>query len=995
LAVSDQDWVIALEEMSLFWPASHIRQDDYFLELRDILRSAGLNTILQQTCRNLAHTCYDRAGAETGEASAAFLQAAVALMAEAWLSAEDTEDLVVFCPHCDFSHFARTGDGLRIYRRLAADGQAPLAAPGPRWALADLNRAGLPPAYSQFALSLLRLPALAGLRWLDLGPILWKAGQARTLARTLWLLANDGLSLAPAGQAALGLTPDVLVDMTSRAMVLYGLHDPWQWRQGRSTLYLSGCYQTLQQVLDTYAGSVGGVAADYLQSLRLWYGCYDADEPGLDRNLQEMTRQLKNFLRESQDYLDQSTSLLAIGRVEARKLVEIEEAARLLLASTAPSRLLESQSDLETVLPPTGVPKVLRAASGWTAPSARLSQFFFQAWQTLLALRDERYLSQKRFERDVDALLRQLRKLAAELKQHRDLIFALPHEAVVLRFAYQQEIKYIERLAGGLENSAILEMTLHNRWLDLQAEPDLRFEVTNIGHAPARDVEIVLAPGDFELLEGSPLREIPYLAQSAVETITYPVRPLQPEITLTLSYTYRDRHDQKQAGSRQFRPEVRSLEPLPFKVKVNRYQFGRPIQEPNDFFGRRWELFDILSLLKAGGRQNVLLRGPRRMGKTSLLYMLQRALQDPGTRRLFDVPPEWDADLDQVHPVFVTFQSVPIQSDLAHIYQFFRGLLEQTCQSLSMEPADAQAILDRYVARWPQVGAAEATREQLQAILDRRPGQRIAILLDEYDEVYRPQGRDLDTALRVVVSAEQRLTWVIASTLGLYKESKSVGSPWFNIFLIVELERLTRSAAEELVSAPSREEQVFWRSDAVLSLLQETGRHPAFIQLFCSRLITWLNRERTNYILNETIAAIASQIVAEQETAHSHFEFYWSDTGGVGKLILLLVDESPAPLKRTEIRRRVHARLAAAFGQRPDQRVVDPAGSLVEWRDVQFKDGMEWVEKITNAISPDEQRRYRFTIPLFHRWLRRHRRREDLEKEALDAIAAEMERDFV
>ncbi len=990
--VHSMDWTVAMEEMRLFQPTLD-PQAEHFLELRDIFRKAGLDEALRNTCRNLAWRCYSRT--ETG---VPFLEAAVSLMAEAWLSAEDVEDLVAFFPDPDFARFAETGDGLRVYRQLFGAGAMNAGRPGPTWSLADLVRAGIPAKYSRFAFSLLPPLALPGreeeITWLDLGPVLWKAGQGRSLAKTLWLLVADGLRMAPADRDKLGLTADVLVDLAIRSVVLHGLDDPWQWRQGRYDQNLAGCYRTLHQAIEFHARSAKGTFAAYCDSLNLWFDCYGADTGGIRANLEEMTRLLKGFLRASQDHSNERGSLTTC-QTEAERLIRIEEVVLHPFIGFSASRSPDHYAYTETDLPPTDVPRILRVASSRLESSVRLSPFLGRAWQTFLALRDERRHVQESLERDVEALLRELQRLNGNLKHHQDLLFALPHEAAILRFAYDQEIGEVEKLIGGLEASAILEIGLRNLWLDLETEPDLHFEVTNIGRVPARDIEIVLVQtGEFELLEGSSVREIGSLPSGASETFTYPVRPLLPDVTLTLNYTYRDEHDQKQEGSRPFRPEVRNLEPLPFKVKVNRYQFGRPIQEPGDFFGRRAELLDILSLLAAGGKQNVLLRGPRRMGKTSLFYMLQRALEEPDARRSFDVPPEWNPDLDRVRPVLVTLQSVAIQDDLTHIDQFFRALLEQICQALGIQQTIAQAIVANYTTRSREIGAATAIQEQLEHILGwQRPDRHVVVLLDEYDEVYRPQGRDLDIALRTVVSHEQRLTWIIASTLGLYKESKSVGSPWFNVFRIVELGQLSPGAAQRLVVVPSLKERVYWRSDAIVSLLKETGLHPAFIQLFCGKLIAYLNQERTNFVLNEAIEASANQIVEEQETAHSHFEFYWSDTNGVGKLILLIVDDSPARLKRTEIRQQVLERLEAAFGERSRRPVEDQAGNPLEWRELQFKDGMDWVEKITNAVSPDEQRRFHFTVPLFHRWLRRRRRQENLESEALDVIAAEMERD--
>jgi hypothetical protein len=988
LDVSTEDWIVALEEVGLFQPALN-PQADQFLELRNVLCDSGQETALRQTCRNLALRCYAHS-----EDEPRFLDAAVSLMAEVWLSTEDTEDMVAFFPYRDFPRFVETGDGLRVYRQLAERDAMGLAGSGPRCSLSDLVGAGLPQDYGGFALSLISLPDPvwpSGVHRLDLGPILWKAGQRRSLARTLWLVVSDGLRMSAVERSKLGLAPEALTDLATRAIILCGLDNPWQWRQGRYALFLDGCYHSLQDVLRLNAGSASEHLASYYHALIRWYGCHDGDAEGIHNNLEEMSHLFKDFLWKTRD--DSPTAFLEVCRANATRLEEIVEAALHSLVGLRPPCTLDSSPEIEITLPPAGVPDVLRAASARPKkPADVLSPFFEYAWQVFGALCSERRQLQSR-QQDMDTLLGQLKKLLVDFERHKSQIFALPHETAVLYFAYDQQIKHLKELIGGLESSAILEIELKNLWLDLQAEPDLHFEVTNIGRVAASDIEIVLVQDSgFELLEGTPVHAIVSLPPGASETVTYPVRPLQPEAIATLSYTYWGQHGQKQEGTRQFRPEVRNLELLPFKQKVNRYEFGRPIQEPGDFFGRRQELFNILSLLRAGGRQNVLLRGPRRMGKTSLLYMIKHTLEEPKTRRLFDVPREWDANLNRTCPVFITLQSVDLQSSVS-VNQFFQTLLEQICRALVIGQTAIRTIIGDYATRSQEIGAANAVLEQLDAILGQRPGHRVVVLLDEYDEVYRPAAGDLDTALRTVVSAEQRMTWIIASTLGLYKESKSVGSPWFNVFLIVELGRMSQSAAQDLVQVPSRGERVYWRSDAVLSLLEETGMHPAFIQLFCSKLIAHLNQERTNYVLNNTITTIASQVVEEQETAHSHFEFYWSDASGVSKLILLIVDDSPAPLKRAEIRRQVQRRLEANFGDRPSQRVLDPAGNLVEWRELQFKDGMDWVNKVSNAISRDKQGRFHFTVPLFHRWLIRRRKHEDLSQEALESIAADMERD--
>jgi hypothetical protein len=101
-------WVVALEEATLLQPALQPK-DSQLLELRDVLRDANQAASLRTTCRNLAMRCYQWAESEPD-----FLEMAVSLMAEVWLSVEDTDDLVAFFPHCDFLHFAETGEAIPV-----------------------------------------------------------------------------------------------------------------------------------------------------------------------------------------------------------------------------------------------------------------------------------------------------------------------------------------------------------------------------------------------------------------------------------------------------------------------------------------------------------------------------------------------------------------------------------------------------------------------------------------------------------------------------------------------------------------------------------------------------------------------------------------------------------------------------------------------------------------------------------------------------------------
>lgn len=988
-------WVVALEEVALFNPV--IRADKpLFLELREVLRRAGKERELQATRLALARELIStqekiRSRGLLVTDSQPYLPVARALAAEYWLAQSELEDLIAFCPHNDFNHFLETGDAVRVYRVLEEGDVIPARSVGPEISMAQMVKEGLPEGYGEtvftFPLILYFMHNQPVMYHHSLSELFWKIGETSTLARSLWLASYDLMNGLCGPMPGTQTILDSSIDTALRACVLYSLSNPWTWRQGRWRVYLEGCYKTLVTALRRAAAELEQPLSIYYRALICWYDSFSDENP--ERRLREMLDLLRGFERRIRDRQPPGVDLRSF-LTQSRQFIEISEA---LLRLPYANLLIESKSGQSNVnFRRISVMDGLRKAAYFSEPLPLVSSFFKAAWEFLLGARYKRQQLTSR-EREIDRLIEQLSQLRKDLRREQQHLFAPAHEQKVLKYAFQQEINHIESLTLELETSAKLSITLRNPWVDLHRTVDLTLDVSNVGRVVAEGVEIVLdLGGGIQLLDESAVREVTLLGAGEAKQVHYRVRVVRQDAELRVEYNFRDRRGQDHKDNYSNRLNVRNLDEEPFQVKVNHYQFGRPIQEPTEFYGRRNELENILSQLMAGGKQNLLLRGPRRMGKTSLLYMLQRVLTEPATRRFFNLPPIWDQQLDRVHPVFMSLHSFDLVEGIVAVNQFFRTLLERIAIVLNYPVDDLAWTLASYEQRVKEVGAVNAALEEVGRMLDVYPNERICVLLDEYDEVYRPETGSLDRHLREFVSAEQRLTWIIASTLALFREVKTISSPWFNVFSILELGRLAEEAAVSLVEIPCKDEKVFWRSDAVLTLLTETGRHPAFTQLFCARVIAHLNRIHTNYVLEEIILTVADEIVNEQETATSHFEFYWLDTGGIGRLILLLLDESETPLTRKDLQTRVRNRLAFRFGSLPKQRVPDQSGDPIEWQEREFKQGIDFVEKIVNAITLDEQRRYVFTVPLFRRWLRRRRLTQvTLADETFDTIAQEME----
>ena len=970
------EWVVALEELSTL--GLGLGQDNpHVMELRGVLYQAGYTDALRRSCRALARRLAARAVSR-----AEYWGPAWTLMAEVWLGDEDVTDLVAFFPHADFERFADTGEGLRVYRAL--DEQARDLGPGPRWDLEDLARRDIPTQFRRCGFSLLPLDVITSKTEGTVEPdqldrLLWKAGHETSVAETLALLARDGLQYQARGGL---MSPEILCDLARRALMLFSLGNPWAWRQGRYEQLIGLAYQVLQKTLEYHARSADESARDYYQALILWYGCHDVGGEEVNQRLHQMAVRLRSFLRATR--LDEHDPQVLC----ARYLIEVEEAALYPLAPAGGGRNADRSADDRLSPVDTGHSDALvsRQETGLDCLSPR----FQQAWAHLRALRDDTHHMAVR-ERNPQLQQHKLQSLLMRVRRGHRSLFVLPHEMVILGYIYSREIRELERRVHELRTEARLEILPVNPRVDFRREVELAFEVHNTSRIEARDVEIVLARDpSFDLLDHSSIREFDVLLPGVPRRFTYRIRAVQqPSATFRLSYSYQGLGASQ---SELIQLPVRSLDQVPFKMKGDPYQFGRAITNPADFYGRSEEMRRLLASLYRGGRTNFMLRGPRRMGKTSMLHMLKAALEAPEVRRRFDIPPQWDGALQRFRPVLLDLQAHSFQNEVDYVARFFHSLLDAVSKTIA--PDMRRHLLRMFEKRWREVDVPRAVLQGLDQALACDPNAQVVVLLDEYDEVYRPQGRVLDTALRHVVQSEPRLTWIIASTQFLYKEGKSHGSPWFNILDIVELDCLTERAGQRLIEDPSRNEQVEWQSDAIVALQDETGRHPAFLQLFCSRIMTRLNRETQNYVLPATIAELAELIVEERETIHSHFEFYWADTPGVGRLILLAADETETGATQLRLQNTVRDKLTAHFGELILQRVLDARDDPVAWWTREFDDGMAWVSQVVKAITFNRAtRNYTFTVPLFRRWLQHKKTYVDLSEAALSRIRTEMERD--
>jgi Cdc6-like AAA superfamily ATPase len=232
----------------------------------------------------------------------------------------------------------------------------------------------------------------------------------------------------------------------------------------------------------------------------------------------------------------------------------------------------------------------------------------------------------------------------------------------------------------------------------------------------------------------------------------------------------------------------------------NPYIAGPPITDPNVFFGRQPVLEKIINLLTGNF---VMLIGPRRIGKTSLLHQLVYRL------RLKEAA-------EQFVPVLVNAEGISEA-------EFFHVVMEEIVDALQKYlPPDTITDLSFDLSN-----LAYSTRifsRDLQVILknlqDTLPKPcRLALLLDEMD-LLNSFSVETQSQLRRIFQrfANSNLSVVVAG-VRLHQHWAGESSPFYNMFVPVTLTPFSEAEARRLITEPV--ESIFSYSDEAVTRIIE------------------------------------------------------------------------------------------------------------------------------------------------------------------------------
>jgi tRNA A-37 threonylcarbamoyl transferase component Bud32 len=290
----------------------------------------------------------------------------------------------------------------------------------------------------------------------------------------------------------------------------------------------------------------------------------------------------------------------------------------------------------------------------------------------------------------------------------------------------------------------------------------------------------------------------------------------------------------------------------------NPYLSRGPVRLQEMFFGRTRELREIANFLK--GNQSVSVVGPRKIGKTSLLFHLMR--------------PRVSEELGLAAGILICYLDGEVLGDetATEVFQQFAAEIRSEVEARGLPEESALESACHSPSRLAFEAAIRA--------LNRR-GLQVVLILDEFERLSANAQLDVNffNALRSIAGRFQ-LVFLTISTRPLIELTYSnrsqeiLSSPFFNIFAPIFLGPLPETDARDLIHKPSERAGKPFPLPIQNFLMEYSGGHPLILQVACFHAFT--------------LSVFRDEI--ERRTAQemrAHFEYSWRNLNEEQKRILV------------------------------------------------------------------------------------------------------------
>lgn len=286
------------------------------------------------------------------------------------------------------------------------------------------------------------------------------------------------------------------------------------------------------------------------------------------------------------------------------------------------------------------------------------------------------------------------------------------------------------------------------------------------------------------------------------------------------------------------------------------YAQGSTVEDRNMFYGRDQLINTLLSSIRhASSAKSLVIYGQKRAGKSSVLYHLKQQLELP------------------IIPA--TFSMGAIINDLSistFLYQItecvneaFEELAERGYPSILVQ----RPTIDKFQQN-PQLWFQEymaSLRRSLKQVEEYREA-KIMLLIDEFSYIYGEirRGRVQDTFMKSWKALLEK-RYFGAILVGQDTMPQFI-TRFPNEFQVAESQRVSYLAEDDacrLIVDPIRipgTKESRYKGDAVNRLLNLTAGSPYYIQIFCNRLVEYMNCKKAIYVTDADIERVKENLIS-------------------------------------------------------------------------------------------------------------------------------------
>ena len=290
---------------------------------------------------------------------------------------------------------------------------------------------------------------------------------------------------------------------------------------------------------------------------------------------------------------------------------------------------------------------------------------------------------------------------------------------------------------------------------------------------------------------------------------------------------------------------------------------GGPVTDKSMFYGRDEFIDNIIkAILKADSKQ-IIIYGQKRSGKSSVLYHLKNGLEE--TNKTF----------------CISFSLGLIVQDLNE-FTFYHKILSTIERELKLRKAKKQivpefkclnlkAFKEKYDSN-PADGFIEAIEDFKIACIDIEgwSDKKLVVMIDEFTYLYTAirKGTTSQTimkqwkAITQSESAKFSVVLVGQDVVPSFK-NEDYAKNAFGVIEDIRLTYLNEEDAQKLIEQPILDKQGNSRfiGSAVNTIIDYTSRNPYYIQIFCARLVDYMNSQKIETVTEADIKEIADTFV--------------------------------------------------------------------------------------------------------------------------------------